>query len=105
MEVTANDVARIPVGNIRVSRGDFAAVWAAAEHQCTRLGQQGVTDDWYPDGVAVTCAWIATATVRPVSGHSFDARSPVTRTTAMAYEERIESEYLAAEQLDVRRPI
>lgn len=104
MEVTEHDVARIPVGNIRVSRDEFAAVWAAAEHRCAELGEQGVTDDWYPTGVAVTCAWIAAATVRPVSGRSFAARSPVTRTTALAYEELIEAEYVAAEQLDVRRP-
>ncbi|MHA6784697.1 hypothetical protein ACVGOW_27420 [Pseudonocardia saturnea] len=98
--MTRHHVARIPVGNIRVSRDEFAAVWAAAEHRCGRSG----TDDWYPAGVAVTCAWIATATVRPVSGRSFAARSPVTRTTALAYEELIEAEYLAAEQLDARRP-
>lgn len=104
MDVTQHDIARIPVGNLRVSRDGFAAVWAAAERQCSELGERGVTDDWYTAGVAVTCAWIATATVRPVSGRSFAARSPVTRTTALAYEERIEAEYLAAEQLDVRRP-
>lgn len=104
MEVAEHDVARIPVDNIRVSREDFAAVWGAAELRCAELGEQGVTDDWYAAGVAVTCAWIATATVRPVSGRSFAARSPATRTTAVAYEELIEAEYLAAEQLDVRRP-
>lgn len=104
MEVTEHDIARIPVGNLRVPRGDFAAVWAAAERRCTELGERGVTDDWYPAGVAVTCAWIATATVRPISGRPFAARSPVTRLTSLAYEERIEAEYLAAEQLDVRRP-
>lgn len=104
VEVTEQVVARIPVGNIRVSRDEFAAVWARAERRCKELGEQGVTDDWYPAGVAVTCAWIATATVRPVSGRPFAARSPVTRTTALAYEELIEAEYVAAEQLGIRRP-
>lgn len=104
VQVTRHDIARIPLGNIRVPRGEFAEVWAAAERRCAELGEQGMTDDWYPAGVAVTCAWIANATVRPVSGRSFAARSPVTRSTALAYEERIEAEYLAAEQLDVRRP-
>jgi len=104
VEVTGNDIARIPVGNLRVSREQFTAVWAAAERRCVELGERGVTDDWYPAGVGVTCAWIATATVRPRTGRSFAARSPVTRTTALAYEERIEAEYLAAEQLDMRRP-
>jgi hypothetical protein len=104
MEVTQLDVRRIPMGNLRVSRDDFVAVWVAAERRCSELGEPGVTDNWYPAGVAVTCAWIATATVRLESGRSFAARSPVTRTTASAYEELIEAEYLAAEQLDVRRP-
>lgn len=104
MAVTEQDVAGIPVGNLRVSREEFAAVWVSADQRCAVLGEQSVTDDWYPAGVAVTCAWIATATVRPVSGRSIAARSPVTRTPALAYEERIEAEYLAAEQLDVRRP-
>lgn len=104
VDVTDQDVAGIPMANIRVSRDEFAAVWAAAKRRCAELGEQGATDDWYPAGVAVTCAWIATATVRPMSGRSFAARSPVTRTTALAYEELIEAEYLAAEQLDVRRP-
>ena len=104
MEVTEHDVARIPIENLRVPRTEFAAVWAAAERRCAELGQQGATDDWYQAGVAVTCAWLATATVRTQTGHAFPARSPVTGSTALAYEERIEAEYLAAEQLDVRRP-
>ena len=104
MEVTEQDGARIPAGNLRVPRGEFTAVWAAAERRCAELGEQGVTDDWYPAGIAVTCAWLATTTVRTKTGRAFTARSPVTGSTALAYEERIEAEYLAAEQLDVRRP-
>lgn len=104
VELPEHDVSRIPVGNLRVLREEFVAVWAVAERRCKELGEQGVIDDWYPAGVAVTCAWIATATVRSVSSRSFAARSPVTRTTALAYEELIEAEYLAAEQLDARRP-
>jgi hypothetical protein len=48
---------------------------------------------------------LAAAVVRPKVGRSFVARSPVTRVTVVsAYEELIEAEYLAAEQLDVRCP-
>jgi hypothetical protein len=35
MEVTENDIERIPVRNLRVPRDDFVAVWAAAERRNT----------------------------------------------------------------------
>jgi len=103
MEVTENDVKRIPVGNLRVSREEFVAVWVAAELLDVQQGERGVTD-WYAGGVAVTCEWIAGAVVRTRNGRRFLAYSPVTNRTATAYEELIEAEYLAAELLDVRRP-
>ena len=31
MRVTETDIARVPVGNLRVPRAEFGAVWAAAE--------------------------------------------------------------------------
>jgi hypothetical protein len=55
-------------------------------------------------GLLVTCGWLAAAVVRPEVGRRFVARSPVTGRTASAYEELIEAEYLAAEQLHVRCP-
>lgn len=103
MEVTKHDIARIPVRNLRVSRDDFVAVWAAAERRNTEQAGQGVSD-WYAGGVAVTCQWLAGAVVRTGNGRRFVAYSPVTGRAAMAYEELIEAEYLAAELLDVRRP-
>ncbi|WP_219419976.1 hypothetical protein [Pseudonocardia nigra] len=103
MEVTENDIKRIPVGNLRVPRAEFAAVWAAAELLDQQQGDRGVTD-WYAAGVAVTCEWIAGAVVRTRNGRRFLAYSPVTNRTVTAYEELIEAEYLAAELLDVRRP-
>jgi hypothetical protein len=103
MEVTEHDIARIPFGNLRVPRDDFAAVWIAAEQLDAEQGACGTTD-WYAGGVTVTCRWLAAAVVRPEAGPWRPARSPVTRQTATAYEELIESEYLAAELLDVRRP-
>ncbi len=39
VEVTAADIARVPPGNIRVPRADFAAVWTAAERTAR--------NDWY----------------------------------------------------------
>ncbi len=102
MEVTENDIKRIPLRNLRVPRDEFVAVWAAAERRSTEQAEQGVTD-WYAGGVIVTCRWMARAVVRPSSGPWRLARSPVTRRTTAAYEELIEAEYLAAELLDVRR--
>jgi len=103
MEVTAADVATIPRTNLRVSREEFAAIWRVAERQCAEQGQRGVTD-WHAGGVAVACRWLARATVRPTSGPPRAARSPVTERTNLAYEEQIEAEFVAAEQLDMQQP-
>jgi hypothetical protein len=65
MEVTEIEIARIPVGNLRVPRAEFGAVWAAAERLDAEQGQRGTTD-WYAGGVVVTCRWMAAAIVRPV---------------------------------------
>lgn len=100
VDVTEQDVAAVPVGNLRVARGDFALVWVAAERE---LGQG--PGDWYACGVAVTCRWLATATVRPASGRWYVQWAPVTKRTGSAYEELIEVEYLAAEALLARRPV
>jgi len=89
-------MARIPPTNVRVPRAEFVAVWAAAERE--------VSHDWYALGVAMTCRWLATATVRPRNGRWYEAYAPVTERSARAYEELIEAEYLAAEKLDMRRP-
>jgi len=103
MEVTDVDTARIPVGNLRVPRAEFVAVWAAAERLDEEQGARGVSD-WYAGGVVVTCRWMAVAVVRPPSGPRRLARSPISRRTTVAHEELIEAEFLAAELLDVRRP-
>src|SRR3954454_23630251 len=66
-------------------------------------GAQGVTD-WYAGGVAVTCRWLATASMRSGAGPGRLTRSPATRRARVAYEELIEAEYLAAESLEERRP-
>src|SRR6476620_1834085 len=103
MEVTELLLAGVPVGNLRVPRADFAAVWADAERLSS--AQAGEVDpDWCPAGVAVTCRWLAGAVVEDQIGRRSPAPSPATRRQVRAIEELIEAEYLAAEQLGVRRP-
>ncbi len=84
-------------------RADFAAVWIAAERRCDEQDRRG-GHDWYCAAVAITCEWLATATIRSTNGRLRPARAPVTIRTARAYEELIEAEYLAAEKLDMRHP-
>ena len=96
VEVTAADIARVPPGNIRVSRVDFAAVWTAAERD--------VSHDWYALGVALTCRWIGHGQGLALNGRRGPAHAPITKRTGRAYEELIEAEYLAAEKLAAREP-
>ena len=93
----------VPVGNLRVPRAEFGALWVEAER--LNAEQAGRLDpDWYPAAVAVTCEWLAGAVVEDSMGRRELAPAPVTRRRVRAYEELIEAEYLAAEQLDVHRP-
>jgi hypothetical protein len=102
MEVTDADVAALPARNVRVPRPEFVAVWRAASErdQDTVHGGEG----WYAAGVASTCRWLATAPSRLANGLAEATPAPATRRTAMAYEELIESEWLAAERLEETRP-
>lgn len=103
VDVTDADVAAIPVHNLRVPRDEFVAVWRAAsarDHEDTSRGGRG----WYAAGVAATCRWLATAPSRLANGLAGPTPAPATRRTAMAYEELIEAEFLAAERLEERRP-
>lgn len=104
MEVTENDIRRIPVRNLRVPLEDFVTVWSTVEQLATKQAERRIVD-WYTGGVLVTCQWIARAVVRPALGGPWRlARPPVSGHDERAYEELIEAEYLAAELLDVRRP-
>ncbi|GAA4895645.1 hypothetical protein [Actinomycetospora straminea] len=103
MDVTDADVAAIPVGNICVPHADFVAVWRAAsdrDHEDFSRGGQG----WYAAGVATTCRWLATAPSRLANGLTDPTPAPATHRTALAYEELIEAEFLAAERLAETRP-
>ncbi len=104
VRVTDSDVARVPAGNVRVPRADFAALWTAAEQLTDEQDRRGVTD-WYAGGVAATCEWLATAVLRPGTGAPHAAYSPATGRSARAYEELIEAECVAAERLLARRPV
>lgn len=101
MEVTDALVAAIPVGNLGVPRSEFAAVWSAAERHNQEHAGSG---DWWAAGVVTTCRWLAGAVVENLPGFRSIATSPVGRREVRAYEELVEAEFLAAEQLDVRCP-
>jgi hypothetical protein len=100
--VTDADIARIPVGNLRVPRAEFGAVWAAAEDR-TRPRDEGVSG-WFTAGVAVTCRWLAGAAVESAGGRRYLARSPVGEREVLAYEELIETEFQMADRLAERCP-
>lgn len=100
--MSEQDIASIPPGNLRVARRDFVALWRTANASGAELGVHGVTD-WYAGAVALTCRWMAAAPVRTTRGGGL-VRSPATRRRVLAYEELIEEEYLAAQDLEQRRP-
>jgi hypothetical protein len=101
--VSASDVARIPVGNLRVRREEFVAVWTVAEERDREQGRGGVLD-WYAGGVVATCRWLATAPTEDQMGRRYPSYAPASGHNRLAYEELIEAEYQAAELLDVRQP-
>lgn len=104
VDVSAADIAKIPVGNVRVPQAEFVALWQAAERLHDEQVRRGVPD-WYGAGVVETCRWLANAIVSPESGPWRLAPSPVTRRINVAYDELIEAECLAAERLAMHRPL
>lgn len=102
MDVTESDVAGLPVHNIRVPQGEFISLWRTANAQSADQGADGVTN-WHAGAVALTCRWMAAAPTRTRSGGGL-TRSPATRRRVLAYEELIEEEYVAALDLELRRP-
>lgn len=97
MEVTARHIEDIPRGNLRVPRTEFAALWRVTEHLLVVNPA-----DWYVAGVAMTCRWLACAAVPSVLGGWELAWAPVTQRAALAHEELITSELLAAERAAIR---
>ena len=101
VDVTEIDVAGVPAGNVRVSRDEFVAVWREAARRSSEQGQRGQVD-WYYGAVAMTCRWMAAAPLRSPHGNE-PVRSPATRVPSLAFEEQIEAEYFAAQNLEQRR--
>lgn len=101
VRVSERDVERVPPGNLRVPRREFSALWAAAEQRSTEQGARGVTD-YKAGAVAITCRWLARATVDGPRGRRRPASAPITSTSRAAQEELIEAEYIAAETLAAR---
>lgn len=105
VDVSAEDIARVPVGNVRVPRAEFVALWQRAERFHDEQVRRGIPD-WYGAGVVETCRWLANAIPRSETGRPGRlARSPVTERIDVAYEELIEAECWAAEKLAACRPV
>ena len=93
MEVTAEQIARVPAENLRVSRAHFAALWAVAEE----LGSRPARGDQYLLGVIYTCRWLATQSVWSTVSRRWEVpTAPLTGRGHRAMPETIEAEYLAA---------
>jgi hypothetical protein len=94
VDVSVEAVAKVPGENLRVSRAEFAAVWAFAE----QLGGQPGDGGDYLRGVILTCEWLAD---QPVPSALPDRvadmpRSPLTRRLQRPMPETIETELLVA---------
>lgn len=94
MRVPERHLAAIPACNLRVGREEFAALWLAAQAQ-TEVSASRSETDWVAGGVAMTCRWLAGATVE-FNGRRRLPLSPITHRSRPAFEELIEAEYLAA---------
>jgi hypothetical protein len=86
VEVTESLLRQVPVGNLRVPRAEFAALWIEAE-RLNRVETGRSDPDWYPAAIAVTCRWLAAAVVEDQIGRRELAPAPVTRRRGRAYEE------------------
>ena len=99
VELTARLVEDIPRGNLRVPRTEFVLLWRLAEHLTESSGT-----DWYVAGVAMTCRWLACASVPSIVGGWELAWAPVTERSGLAHEESIAAELMAAEIQAIRSP-
>jgi hypothetical protein len=102
MQLRRSDLERIPAENVHVSVGEFARGWFAAEELHDGRGRRGASD-WYTAGVVATCRWLANATVR--SGPWCRATGPVTHWQGIVHPEQVQDEAIAAQRLDMHRPV
>ncbi|MCF7547427.1 hypothetical protein [Pseudonocardia sp. WMMC193] len=100
--VTDRDIARIPAGNLRVSRDAFGQLWREVEAHAAAETARGASTP-RTAGLVLTCRWLACSTT-DVNGRRLLAVRPVGRGSPLAYAELIEAEYVAAETAIVRSP-
>lgn len=102
--MTDGDIARIPAGNLAVSREAFGRLWREVEACAEAEAETGMgTSTAQTAGMVLTCRWLARATME-VNGRRFLAVRPVGRGSPLAYPELIEAEYVAAESAMERGP-
>jgi hypothetical protein len=93
VNVSADAIAKVPVENLRVSRAEFGALWAWAEHMGGRSGP----DDDFLIGILRTCRWLAGQPVSSaVIGRAEMPPAPLTLRRYSAMPETIDAEYLTA---------
>jgi hypothetical protein len=95
---------QIPAENVHVPVGEFGRGWFAAEQLLDYRARRGVSD-WYTGGVVATCRWLANATVRPETGPWYGATGPVTHWQGIVHPEQVQDEAIAAQVLDMHRPL
>jgi hypothetical protein len=104
VEVRRSDLERIPAENVHVSVGEFGRGWFAAEELNDDRTRRG-SSDWYTGGVVATCRWLANATGRPETEAWYRASGPVTHWQGIVHPEQVQDEAIAAQVLDMHRPL
>jgi hypothetical protein len=104
VQLRRSDLKRIPAENVHVRVGGFGRGWFAAEELHYDRARRGASD-WYTAGVVATCRWLANATVRPETGPWYPATGPVTHWQGIVRPEQVQDEAIAAQVLDMHRPL
>ena len=92
----------IPSDNVNIPVREFARGWFAAEQLHDDRVRRGVSD-WYGAAVAVTCRWLANATVRPEAGPWYFESSPITHRRRITHPEYVQAEAFEAQAVSGRR--
>lgn len=104
MQLRRSDLEQIPSENLKVSVREFSRGWFAAEGLHDDRAGRGASD-WYTAGVVATCRWLANATVRTETGSWHRASGPVTQWEGIVHPEQVQDEAIAAQVLDMHRPL
>lgn len=99
MDVSAEQVARVPAANLRVSRAGFGSVWSFAEAH----SGAGGAETGYLAGVLATCRWLAGQQIRHPDGSREMPAAPASGDLVMAMPERIEDEFFSAVRAAARK--